>query len=472
MPLPSATFLPSPTATEIVRTPVAKLATAVSSPSIKVYESAVTFQAYPFEKGWRTRQDPANHFTFNAFDRSAFDAAVAAQPPAPKTIRAVIIENEFLRLTFLPELGGRLFQITFKPTNQELFYNNRVLKPTNWGPPNQGGWLAVGGMEWALPVSEHGYEWGIPWQSSVTQDANGATITLTDSQANDRVRTRIQVTLPAHSAYIVVHSRIENPTAAATRLQFWINAQITLNSGKNVSPNTEFILPTEAVLVHSTGNRFIPVSNIPRDGAKTPAASFDWPLVAGRDLSRYADWEDYLGVFVPSPMQPFAGAYNHDTDLGIVRVFPSQAAGVKLFAFGPKFCCRDQISDDDSDYFELWGGLPRTFFADDDVTLAPSEAREWNEYWLPFVRTGGLSAAARDAVLFVTREGSTARVSIYSAVARSGKLVVSQSGRVISNQSIELEPTVPFRVIVPISSGKVKVQLVDNKGVVILETDR
>ncbi len=382
-----------------------------------------------------------------------------------KTVRAVVLENEFLRLTFLPELGGRLFQITYKPTHQDIFYNNRVLKPTGWGPADQGGWLAVGGMEWALPVNEHGYEWGMPWEYHVDLHSDGVSLTLSDTWANDRVQAHIVVFLPNDAAYVWIHPEIVNPTAAPVRLQFWINAQLSLGASKSISPNTEFILPTGSVYVHSTGDQFIPDANVPRDRASSPSAPIAWSQIGGRDLSRYSNWEDYLGVFVADVSQPFDGAYNHDAELGVARVFsPQQAPGVKLFAFGHKFCCRSDFSDDGSDYFELWGGLPRTFFPDDDVTIGPGETRMWDEYWVPFAKTGGLSVATRDAVLYVSNDNGTARVSAYSAVARMVTLVLYQDGSEMKRWPVTLAPGQAFNETTPVGAGHLKLRLLAADG--------
>lgn len=479
-PIPSSVISPSPTilvAPQLspVKGDPTRASTRVptgtpTSRPVRIYNSAVSFKTYPFESALRRREDPANHFTFYALDRNAYEVALNTQLPVTKTVRSVVMENEFLRLTFLPEFGGRLFQITFKPTNQDLFYNNRVLKPTNWGPSNQGGWLAVGGMEWALPVNEHGYEWGVPWQATVSQDSN--TITLVDTQANNRVRAEIQISLPAHAAYIIIRPRIVNPTPSAAKIQFWINAQIALSAKKNVSPNTEFVLPTNRVFVHSTGNRFIPPSQVPSGDAQSAAAPVNWPSIAGRDMSWYSSWEDYLGLFVVNPTMSFVGAYNHDAELGLARIFqPQQVPGIKLFAFGPKFCCRGQFSDDDSDYFELWGGLPRTFFSQDDVILAPGETREWREYWLPFSRTGGLSYASREMALFVKNENGKASIGIYSATVSNGTLVLLQGDKEVKRWSVSLEPAKPFAATISVSPGSAKLRFMNSRGDIVAEAN-
>jgi len=386
---PPATILPTRTLT--------------AHPDLKIREETVTLLAYPYDAFQRDARDRTFNIPYKKFDASAYSAA--ARAPSERKFRAVVLENDYLRLTFLPELGGRLYQVLYKPTQQTIFYNNRVLKPSPWGPEQQGGWLAAGGMEWALPVNEHGYEWGMPWAYTVQRAADGATISLWDSTEDNRVRARVDVTLPANSAYWIVHPRIENAMRAAVRLQFWINAQIALGA-RHVSPDTEFILPTTNVFVHSTGNDFIPAAFVPGAAAKSPAEPMAWPHVAGRDLSRYANWHDYLGVFVLTPQAQYVGAYNHSTELGIVRVFPRERApGVKLFAFGPQFGGRKLFADDGSDYFELWGGLNRTFFQSDDVTLGAGEAREWDEYWIPLAQTGGLSVASLDAIIRWDRNG-------------------------------------------------------------------
>lgn len=432
----------------------------------------MSFEAYPYEQFLKPQRDAAYNLTFSALDRSGYDRAASAQELTSRTFHAVILENEYLRLTFLPDLGGRLFQITYKPTNQNLFYNNHVLKPTGWGPANQGGWLAVGGMEWAFPVNEHGYEWGTPWKYQVDLHSDGVSMTVSDTVANDRPQMHVVVFLPNDAAFVWIHPEVANPTGVPVRLQFWINAELSLGAGKNVSPATEFVLPTDSVFVHSTGDQFIPQENVPRDGATGPSAPLAWSRIGGHDLASYANWEDYLGVFAANITRPFVGAYNHDTDLGVARVFPpGQAPGVKLFGFGPKFCCRTQIADDGSDYFELWGGLPRTFFPSDDVTLAPGETRMWDEYWVPFAKTGGLSTATKDAVLYLALDKGTAQVSAYSPIARAGALVLTEDGVESNRWPVNLAPGAAFSATTPAGPGRLQLRLLGADGSLVAETE-
>ena len=46
-----------------------------------------------------------------------------------RTYRTVVLENDYLRITFLPELGGRIHEVIDKTTGQPMFYVNHVIKP-------------------------------------------------------------------------------------------------------------------------------------------------------------------------------------------------------------------------------------------------------------------------------------------------------------------------------------------------------
>lgn len=473
-PAPRATTLPAPTRPDPTSTPLPTPGGTKPAPpasDANIYFETVTINAYPYQEFLHAERDPGTHILFQAFDRAAYDAA--PRTPQPRTFRAVILENRYLKLTFLPDLGGRLYQITYKATGQSLLYNNRVLKPSPWGMPEQGGWLAVGGIEWAFPTQEHGYEWNASWTFETQLSDTAATIILRDSDAVDRPLVQIRVTLPAHAANFKIEPRIKNPTASPQRLQFWDNAQLNLGA-QSLSPATEFIFPSDSVWIHSTGNAWISPDAIPAPGATVPKAPVSLSNLDGRDLRFYRNWDNYLGVFAGAELATnFVGAYNHEADLGIARVFPpAQAPGVKLFAFGPNFCCRNLYTDDDSGYFELWGGISRTFFADDDVTLAPGETREWTEYWLPIAHTNGLSAASADTAISLQVRDNQANVTAYSAITRDVMVVLTENGTIARTRHVTLTPTHVWseQIPVPNSVTAIRLQLRDLQGNLIVTT--
>ncbi|MGC8786802.1 MAG: DUF5107 domain-containing protein [Anaerolineae bacterium] len=401
---------------------------------VKVYETTITLLVYPYEPCLKEKLDARYNFQVLWLDRAAYEAT--NPQPQPRTLTGVVLENQYLKLTFLPELGGRLYQCVFKPSGKKIFYENAVLKPSYWGPLSraENWWLAAGGMEWALPVHEHGYEWGLPWTYRIERSAGGASILLRDYLGDDRLRAEIRVTLPADRAYFVVEPRLVNPTSQPIACQFWLNAALTLGSA-SVSPNTEFIYPTRRMIVHSTGDHALPGEH----------QVMSWPTYDGRDLSFYRNWYNWLGVFVPEVEQGYAGAYNHDTELGIVRIFaPEAVPGLKLFAFGKDFPARGEYTDNASDYFEMWAGPCKTFWPEDDVVIGAGQVIRWSEIWLPFSHIGGLDQANAEAVVKTSVQGNRVRVGIAVSKAQSGQLQLKWNGQLFCQEAVHLAPEEPL----------------------------
>jgi hypothetical protein len=333
----------------------------------------VSIPTYPFDRFLQDALDAPSGIPYKRLDWNAYEAS--SPRPSPKNYRAVVLENNTLQLTFLPELGGRLYRAVYKPSGRDLFYRNPVIKPTRWGPAQQGWWLGAGGVEWALPVDEHGLEWGVPWEYATSRTGSASTISLWDSQSGDRLRARISVTLPDSGAVFDLTMRLENPTATEKRYQFWLNAMIS-GPGGRVSPDTVFLFPTDKAIVHSTDDPSLP----------PPRGAFSWPIFGQRDLSRWAEWRGYLGIFAATPGGR-QGAYDATGRLGITRSYPADVArGAKLFV--GKGLDPSLWTDDGSTYFEMWGGANRTVFSEDDRNLAPGAAVQWRETWS--VTTTGL----------------------------------------------------------------------------------
>jgi len=429
-----------------------------------VRETTLTLSAYPYQAYLKERIDPKYNSPLLWLDRAAYEASNPR--PEPRTFRAVVMENDYLSLTVLPELGGRLFKCVFKPTGQNLFYQNPVLKPSCWGPlkREENAWLAAGGLEWVLPVNEHGYEWGTPWSHAVERGAQETTVVLRDTKAKDRLHAEIHITLPDDRGYFLVTPRLENPTSQPVAFQFWVNAALTLGSA-SASPNTEFVYPTERMIVHSTGDPALPGEQ----------QSMSWPVYDGRDLSDYRNWRNWLGVFVPNIQQPFAGAYNHDTGLGIARVFPADVAkGLKLFAFGAQFPARSEYTDDGSEYWEMWGGPCRTFWPEDDVTLGPGQSLQWSEAWWPFAGIGGLDVANREAALKVSVQDGQMRVGVAVSKAQRIEARLLWNGQSFHQAGAQAAPQTPFLVRAPLPDGakppgKLTVEVRDQNGRSLIE---
>jgi hypothetical protein len=444
-PAPSSSVMAQPTWTPTPPfTSTPEVPTALAEDQVLVRETTVSLPAYVYEPHLRQALDEQHGVPYFWLDRAAYGE------PGPETtvlkpFAAILLENRYLRLTLLPELGGRLYECVFKPTGQNIFYRNHVVKPTRWGPltREENWWLAVGGMEWAFPVNEHGYEWGVPWSYAVESSSEGATVTLRDT-TDARPRVSVKIVLAPDTAYFTIRPTIENPTSATVSYQYWTNAMLTL-SGPSVSPNTEFVYPGDEVVIHSAG---------PQNGLPGEKAIVSWPLWQGRDMSWYHNWRDWIGFFLPEPGEDFVGAYSHDTGLGVARIYPKEAApGVKLFAWGPGSPYAYEYTDDGSQYFEMWGGPNRTFWPEDDISLEPGGSRSWVEYWYPFQAIGGLDFANRELALNIDVEGGLLRLGLAATSHQSGTLLLTADGTQLARRETFVSPESPQLDHLPLPPG-------------------
>jgi hypothetical protein len=168
-------------------------------------------------------------------------------------------------------------------------------------------------------------------------------------------------------------------------MKFWDNAMLAPGAANTVGPELRFAVPVDQVTVHSRGDAWLPGDGQP----------MNWPWHGGADFSRLGNWNQWLGFFArPQAAQDWAGVYDEAAQRGVARVFPRQvAAGVKGFAFGwNQPIDWHNWTDDGSAYVELHGGPSPTFW--DSVTLAPGQALEWTETWLPLSGLPRLSQAA------------------------------------------------------------------------------
>ena len=136
---PPALPVVSPTQTATaVSTPLPTSTPAPTAlPAVAVYEEQLTLTLYDYVPALYVDGAPGIRILCCTMTRLGL--------PINRTFQTIVLQNEYLELVILPELGGRIYQCRFLPTGQPLLYNSRVAKPTAWGPSDQGWWLALGG---------------------------------------------------------------------------------------------------------------------------------------------------------------------------------------------------------------------------------------------------------------------------------------------------------------------------------------
>ena len=467
----ATTFLPNVAA---AGTPAPQVTPQPTRPSggVNYRVTEITLPTYPYAAFLREVTDPnLSDYPVTVFDRVAYEAS--NPQPVPKKHRLIVLENRYLRLGILPDLGGRIYEATFKPTGNNEFYSNAVVKPTAWGPPNPPSpaganwWLATGGLEWDFPVEEHGYEFGKPWGfDHVTLPNDAVMLTLFTRHGPQLPYAVVDVILPPDAAYFVVQPRITNPWGAPFKFKWWNNAMLAPGAATEPGPDLQFIFPGSEVTVHSTGDLSLP-------GAGQPMA---WPVYAGRDFSQLKNWAQYLGVFQrPAATGNFVGVYDTAADEGMLRVYPNDVArGAKLFAPGWSDPLDPALwTDDGSRYVELHGGLMPTYA--DWYELEPGGEVTWSEIWYPVAGIGGVTDANQDAAIALRSDGSTLHVGIFPTAAMQGQVTIAVQGMDPVVRSVDIDPARPFTAEIPLAAGvsaraEVAVTLADATGEVLFSS--
>jgi hypothetical protein len=438
------------------------------------YTTTITIPTYPYADYLYDAYNATYNMTYPVLDWTSY--AASNPTPVPQDYELLVMENDYLTVTVLPALGGRVYQLIDKATGQNHLYQNPVIKPTHWGPPEQGWWLAAGGIEWCLPVDEHGYESGIPWGWTAIISSAGVTVTVSDSDATDRLRARIDLFLPSQRAYLLVAPHIENPTGAAVDYKFWISAALAPGATNKPTAGLEFIFHAAEMAVHSTGDARLP--GVWPTVPTAPDYRFTWPVYNGVDYSRLGNWREWLGFFeYPQAAGDFVGVYNHDTQAGVTRVFPRDIArGTKGFAYGwANPLDWHGWTDVESGGVELHGGVAPTFW--DTAHLDAGETLAWTEVWYPVNATGGVTAATREAALHLNKTDGDLAIALHTTILRaegSGRLIVwaQDTCQEWLNQPLPaLTPYVPYDTTASVGTlllNQLAVAYVDDQGNVLV----
>lgn len=402
--------------------------------TVVVYQTSVTLSTYPYDRYLTPARNETFNWPYQRFDRERYDR----ERPGPenRTYKLLVLENAYLKVTILPELGGRIWQAIHKPSGANLFYQNPVVKPSPWGPPEQLGWLALGGLEWSLPVVEHGYEWGEPWGYSPLQHSPElASVTVFTPRDGRYLSASVTISLRAGAASFDVEPTIANVSDRALDFAFWSTAMLAPGPGNKPGGATHFLLPGSQMTVHSTGDSRLP----------GPGQPFNWPVHNGVDYSRLGNYQQWLGFFErPAAHGPYVALYDSAANAGGVRIYPAGVArGSKLFALGWHAAIgSDNFTDDGSAYVELHGGLAPTF--DDTYRLPAGGAVSWREVWYPVQGIGGLSFADEVAAIHLFPTEGRLHAGFYPTRPMDGLLVAASGGREVGRMAVKASPDAPF----------------------------
>lgn len=348
------------------------------------------------------------------------------------TYKAIYIENEYLKITCLPELGGRLHSVYDKTTNREVFHKNNVIKPSMIG---MRGAFISGGVEWNAGPQVHTVTILSPVDViSGTNPDGSAYLEVSNLEKSLRTQWTVRVTLHPGKAYLDEAMRIYNPTDAMNPYYFWNCTAFPQQ------PGTRFIYPMSLGTDHF-GVEF-----------------FNWPVNKGINLSWTKNFADAASIFAVDCGYDFFGAYDADLDQGVIQVANHfEHSGKKAWTWGQGDygrICQKNLTDTDGNYIEVQSGPMQT--QSDYGNLPPKSQVSWKEFWYPVHGLGDGFEFANQQVAFRTeRKNGKLEVRMISTEKFDGAgIVLYQDNNEILTSIVNLSPEQPVTITAIVPVGK------------------
>ena len=344
---------------------------------------------------------------------------------------AIHLENRYLRLMVLPELGGRIHIGYDKTTDYDFFYRNNVIKPALVGLA--GPWIS-GGVEFNWPQHHRPATW-LPVETTIEYDQDGAvTVWCADHDPFTRMSAQHGIRLRPDAAVVELVVRLHNRTPERQTFLWWANV------AARVHDDYQSFFPEDVRYVTDHARRAL--TTFP--SADRCYYGVDYPaLAAERPGADRIDW--YRNIPVPTSYMivgsrhDFFGGYDHAAGAGFVHWAERRLSpGKKQWTWGnaPFGHAWDaQLTEADGPYVELMAGV-YTDNQPDFAWLLPGETRTFTQYWYPIPAIGPAHQATPDAAVHVERGGPVrARFAVTSP--RTGALLRILAGTRVLAESIE-----------------------------------
>lgn len=295
--------------------------------------------------------------------------------------RAVFLENEYLKCSILPDLGGHIYTCIDKISGQPMFYANPSIKKALIGL--RGAWAAFG-IEFNFPVS-HNWASISPVDFAYAGHPDGsASVTVGNTDRVYGMRWDVELVLRPRSTVLEEHVTLENTSDVRRRFYWWNNAAVQAWEDSRIQYPMRF----------TEGHGLSDIDT--------------WPVDShGVDLSLMSNQKfGPVSRFVHGSREPFMGVYHPRTKTGVVHYAPyDQLPFKKIWSWGEDadgLSWRTALSDNDSAYVEVQAGLFRN--QETYEFLNPGQTIRFEEYWMPVRGTGGITRANLDGVVAMQRE--------------------------------------------------------------------
>lgn len=350
-----------------------------------------------------------------------------------KKYKAIILENDYISVTLIPELGGRIQYGYDKINNYDFFYRNNVIKPALVGLA--GPWIS-GGVEFNWP-QHHRPSTYDPVEYKIVENVDGSvTVWMSEIEKMSRMVGKVGITIYPDKAYVESKGSSYNYSDLPQNFLWWANIAV------HVHDKYESFFPLDVKFVADHGKRDItsyPYADKVYYNVDYPSLDFE-----KRNITNYDNIPVPMSYMAMGSDFDFFGGYDFHKEMGTMYVSNHHTApGKKQWTWG----CGDfgiawdrQLTDENGPYAELMAGA----FTDnqpDFTWINPYEEKEFIQYWYPFKKLGKVRNANLDAAVFIDYiEGEVVYKVGTPRHLENCTLVIYKCDKVLLEQSFSMKP--------------------------------
>lgn len=355
------------------------------------------------------------------------------------TYHAVWLENEYLKVMVLPELGGRIQRAYDKTNGYDFVYYNHVIKPALVGLT--GPWIS-GGIEFNWP-QHHRPSTYSPVEYTTKESPDGScTVFVSEIDKMYGTKGMAAITLHPGKAYIEIKGQLYNNTDLPQTFLWWANPAVPVND------HTYSVFPPDVNAVMDHGKRA--VSTFPIATGEYYKCDYS----AGVDISRYKNVKVPTSYMAAHSDFDFIGNYDESVKAGLLHVADHHISpGKKQWTWGNGDFGRTwdrNLTDGDGPYIELMTGV----FTDnqpDFTWLKPQEEKTFVQYFMPYKGVGRVGNATKEAMVSISEpaNGSVTLKVYATGVYEHASIRVMEKGQVLCETTADLTPEKYFEISFP-----------------------
>lgn len=379
-----------------------------------------------------------------------------------KEYEAVFIENEYLKIMILPELGGRIQRAYDKIRNRDFIYYNQVIKPALVGLT--GPWIS-GGIEFNWP-QHHRPSTFDPVDVAIEEFEDGSkTVWVNEVEQMFRTKGMAGFTLYPGKAYLEIKVRLYNKTPFTQSFLWWANPAVKVND------HYQSVFPPDVHAVFDHGKR--DVSDFP----VATGTYYKVDYAPGTDISWYKNIPVPTSYMAVESKYNFIGGYEHDKKAGMLHVANHHVStGKKQWTWGNGDFGKSwdrNLTDEDGPYIEIMCGV----FTDnqpDFSWLQPNEEKSFEQYFMPYSEIGLVKNASKEAAINVEFTNCEVLLKICATAKYEDAIVrVLRHKIVVAELKIDLSPGKSFEKNITLTGSflgkEIEVIVKDKKGNLLIE---